>query len=120
MNEETFPGPIQIPVATANEWEKRYQEDTTVEDPKNKVKAFLIPRESLEKVLKLETEAVWAYIGINDQKEKTLLFVGAEYDKESGKYVNVYGAGDQHNKSASASAAADEVVYDGARPSPPF
>lgn len=26
MNEETFPGPIQIPVETANEWEK----DTTM------------------------------------------------------------------------------------------
>ncbi len=116
MNEETFPGPIQIPVATADKWEKRYQDDTTVEDSKKKVKAFLIPRESLEKVLKLDTEAVWAYIGINDQKEKTLLFVGAEYDKETGKYINVYGTADKDNSEE----APEEVVYDGSRPSPPY
>ncbi len=116
MSEETFPGPIQIPVATANEWEKRYQNDTTVEELKEKVKAFLVPRESLEKVLALETEAVWAYLGINDQKEKTLLFVGAEYDKETGKWNNVYGTGD----GVEGGEGAEEVVYDGARPSPPF
>ncbi|MXO06269.1 hypothetical protein [Flavobacterium sp. HBTb2-11-1] len=116
MNEETFPGPIQIPLATANEWERRYQNDTTIEDSKNKVKAFLIPRESLEKVLKLETEAVWAYLGINDQEEKTLLFVGAQYDKETGKWVNVYGTGD----GVEGGEGAEEVVYDGARPSPPY
>jgi hypothetical protein len=28
----------------------------------------------------LETTAVRAYIGINDKKQKTLLFVGAEWD----------------------------------------
>jgi len=116
MSEETFPGPIQIPVATANEWEKRYQNDTTVEELKEKVKAFLVPRESLEKVLALETEAVWAYLGINDQKEKTLLFVGAEYDKETGKWNNVYGTGD----GLEGCDGDDEVVYDGARPSPPY
>jgi hypothetical protein len=116
MNEETFPGPIQIPVATANEWEKRYHDDNSVEDSKNKVKAFLIPRESLKKVLDLNTEAVWAYLGINDQKEKTLLFVGAEYDKETGKWVNVYGTGD----GVEGGEGAEEVVYDGTRPSPPY
>ncbi|WP_264534799.1 hypothetical protein [Flavobacterium sp. N1736] len=119
MSEETFPGPIQIPLATAQEWEKRYEDDTTVEDPKNKVKSYLIPRESLELVLQLNTEAVRAYIGINDQKEKTLLFVGAELDKETGKYVDVYGPPSQQNKSAQAEAAED-IVYDGARPCPPY
>lgn len=116
MNEETFPGPIQIPVTTANEWEQRYQDDNSVEDSKKKVKAFLIPRESLEKVLELKTEAVWAYLGINDQKEKTLLFVGAEYDKETKKWINVYGTKD----GAEGKLAAEEIVYDGARPSPPY
>lgn len=118
MNEETFPGPIQIPLSTAQVWEKRYQDDTTVEDAKNKVKAYLIPRESLEKVLELKTEAVWAYLGINDQKEKTLLFVGAEKDPKTGKYINVYGPpSSDENKSAEAP---EGVVYDGARPSPPL
>lgn len=116
MNEETFPGPIQIPVATANEWEQRYQDDQSVEDSKRKVKAFLVPVESLEKVLALKTEAVWAYLGINDKKEKTLLFVGANYDPVTKKWVNVYGTKD----GVEGGEAAEEVVYDGSRPSPPF
>jgi hypothetical protein len=117
MNEETFPGPIQIPVATADKWEKRYDDDKSVEDSKNKVKAFLIPRESLKKVLELDTEAVWAYLGINDQNEKTLLFVGAKYDKETKKWINVYGKGDGVE---GGEGAADDIVYDGTRPSPPY
>lgn len=119
MNEETFPGPIELPLSTAQAWERRYQDDTTVEDPKNKVKGFLIPRETLEKVLELKTEAVWAYLGINDQKERTLLFVGAELDPKTGKYINVYGSssGADQNKSAES---AEEIVYDGVRPSPPL
>lgn len=112
-----FPEPIQVSIAVAKEWEKRYEDDITVEDRKNKVKSFLIPRESLEKVLELKTEAVRAYIGINDQKERTLLFVGAKLDPETGQYTDVYGpSGNQ----ASAAKAADGVAYDGARPCPPY
>lgn len=119
MNEETFPGPIEISLATAKEWEKRYEDDTTVEDPKSKVKSYLIPRESLELVLQLNTDAVRAYIGINDQREKTLLFVGAELDKDTGKYLDVYGPPASQNVAAR-SAEDDIIVYDGARPSPPY
>lgn len=117
MNEETFPGPIQVPLATAKEWEQRYEDDTTIEDQKTKVRSYLIPRESLELVLQLNTDAVRAYIGINDKKEKTLLFVGAEYDKATDKYVDVYGPPSQQNAAARS---AEDIVYDGARPSPPY
>lgn len=113
MNEETFPGPIEISLATALEWEKRYDGDTEVEA--YKVKAFLIPRETLLKVLELKTEAVFARLGINDQKEKTLLFVGAEKDPKTGKYVNVYGP-----PAAEDNLEDGGTVYDGVRPSPPF
>lgn len=117
MSEDTFPGPFQVSLATAKEWEKRYQDETTVEDSKTKVKSFLIPRESLEAVLQLNTEAVRAYIGINDKKEKTLFFVGAGYDKETGAYNDVYGAPSTLLRSE---AATDDIVYDGVRPSPPY
>lgn len=118
MSEDTFPGPIQVSLATAKEWEKRYQDEITVQDSKTKVKSFLIPRESLETVLQLNTDAVRAYIGINDKNEKTLLFVGAEYDKETGTYNDVYGPPSALQRSESA--AADDIVYDGTRPSPPY
>lgn len=124
MNEETFPGPIQISLAKAKEWEKKYHDDTTLAESKKKAIAFLIPRESLEKVLELDTEAVRAYIGINDQDEKTLLFVGAKLDKKTGKYIDVYGQSSALQKTAAATEDAEEdaeeVVYDGTRPSPPY
>ncbi|MBZ4043297.1 hypothetical protein [Flavobacterium hibisci] len=116
MAEEKFPGPIQIPLAVAKEWEKRYENDTTLEDSNSKIKSYLIPRESLEIVLQLNTDAVRAYIGINDQNEKTLLFVGANLDKETGKYIDVYGPPGNQGSAKSV----EEVVYDGTRPSPPF
>jgi hypothetical protein len=46
-----------------------------------------------------------------------LLFVGAQYDKETGKYVDVYGkSSSEQNKVESV----EDVVYDGIRPSPPY
>jgi hypothetical protein len=116
MSEEKFPGPIQISLAVAKEWKKRYEDETIVEDNMNKIKSYLIPRESLESVLKLEAEAVRAYIGINDQDEKALLFVGAKLDKETGKYIDVYGPPVNQDGAKTA----QEIVYDGTRPSPPF
>lgn len=123
MNEKTFPGPIQISLAKAKEWEKKYHGDTTAVESKKKAIGFLIPRESLEKVLELNTEAVRAYIGINDQDEKTLLFVGAELNKETGKYIDVYGRSSALQKTASLTSETEnpeEIVYDGTRPSPPY
>ena len=77
----------------------------------------------MEKVLELNTEAVRAYIGINDQDEKTLLFVGAELNKETGKYIDVYGRSSALQKTASLTSETEnpeEIVYDGTRPSPPY
>jgi hypothetical protein len=120
MSEKSFPGPIEIPLAVAKEWEKRYEDDTTVEDNKNKVRSYLIPRESLEKVLLLDADAVRAYIGINEQNEKTLLFVGAKLDKETGKYIDVYGPPSSSSQQNKGDEDDDGTVYDGARPSPPY
>ncbi|WP_456315702.1 hypothetical protein [Pseudomonas shirazensis] len=116
MSEQNLPDPIEIPLAIAKEWEKRYDEDTTVEDNKNKVKSFLIPRKSLEKVLLLDADEVRAYLGINEQREKTLVFVGAKLDKITGEYTDVYGSSSYLNKATGD----DVIVYDGARPSPPY
>ncbi len=121
MDDKTFPGPIKISLATAKEWEKKYDGDTTVGDAKNKMKAFLIPRESLENVLALKTEAIRAYIGINDKDEKILFFVGADKDEKSGQYTDVYGRKTLNYNLAKGQGDEDEEeVYNGTRPSPPF
>ncbi len=115
MNNENFPGNIEISLQTAEKWTKAYKIDTEIEDSKKKVNAFLIPRESLEAVLALKTDAVRAYLGINDNKEKTLLFVGANKD-ETGIYRDVFGTSLTEKDSSSED---NSVVYDFTRPCPP-
>lgn len=121
MDKETFPGPIQLPLAQAREWEAKYQKDTENEEEKNKMKAFLIPIETLKKVIDLNTSAARAYLAINDQNEKVLFFVGAEKDPKTGKYVDVYGQeGAEENSGKDGKLDGGDVVYDAARPSPPY
>ena len=115
MNNENFPGSIEISLQTAEKWTKAFQNNIEIEDSKKKVNAFLIPRESLEAVLALKTDAVRAYMGINDKKEKTLLFVGANMD-ETGIYRDVFGTSQLEKDSYSDG---ESVVYDFARPCPP-
>ena len=58
MNNENFSGSIEISLQTAEKWTKAFQNNIEIEDSKKKVNAFLIPRESLEAVLALKTDAV--------------------------------------------------------------
>jgi len=51
------------------------------------------------------------------KKKRLFFFVGAGYDKETGTYNDVYGAPSTLLRSE---AAADDIVYDGVRPSPPY
>jgi len=115
MNNENFPGSIEISLQTAEKWTKAFQNNIEIEDSKKKVNAFLIPRESLEAVLALKTDAVRAYMGINDSNEKTLLFVGANKD-ETGIYRDVFGTSQSEKDSSSDG---ESVVYDFTSPCPP-
>ena len=117
MDNENFPGSIEISLQTAEKWTKAFQNNIEIEDSKKKVNAFLIPRESLEAVLALKTEAVRAYMGINYNNEETLLFVGANKD-ETGVYRDVFGTSETEKEPNE-----DEdisIVYDASRPCPPY
>ena len=115
MNKENSSESIEVSLQTAEKWTKAFQNNIEIEDSKKKVNAFLIPRESLEAVLALKTDAVRAYMGINDKKEKTLLFVGANKD-ETGIYRDVFGTPQSDKKG---NLGEESVVYDFARPCPP-
>lgn len=114
MDKIDAPQDVAIPLATAEKWTKNYRDDLNVDASKKKVNSYLIPRETLEMVLKLNTSKVRAYVGINEDKQSTLIFVGAELDKETGIYRDVFGSnsniqGDDESP----------VVYDFSEPSPP-
>lgn len=115
MNNENLSDAIEISLQTAEMWTKAYRGNQELEDANKKVNAFLIPRESLEAVLALKTDAVRAYLGINDKKEKTLLFVGANKD-DKGIYRDVFGTSQTDGEGDSDEG---DIVYDASRPCPP-
>lgn len=114
MADENSPQNVAVPVQTAKKWTKNHRDNLDLEGPKKKVNSYLIPRETLEMVLKLNTTKVRAYVGLTDKNENTLIFVGAELEEGSSIYRDVFGAeflGSDPNESP--------VVYDFSEPSPP-
>ncbi|MEO7978642.1 hypothetical protein [Flavobacterium sp.] len=115
MAEEKFPGKIEIALSTGIQWAEKFRNPKTEET--KKIEAYLIPLESLEKVLRLKEsrkiDAVRAYVGINELGEQNLMFVGAKLDASTGIYKDVFGEGTNNIESGS-------FVYDGSRPCPPF
>jgi hypothetical protein len=115
MAEEKFPGKIEISLAVGKEWAKKYR-DSSEGRAKDVVDAYLIPLESLEAILKLKEslkiDAARAYKGINEQGEQTLMFVGAKKNEKTGIYEDVFPEGDGDLGTA--------VLFDGARPCPPY
>lgn len=118
MENETFPEKVWVELSTAETWAKKHRDHMAVEEPKNRINAYLIPSKALEGVLKLGTEAVRAYIGINDKNEKTLMFVGATYNKETKIYEDVFPESVMVGGEAKATDA--PIVYDTSRPCPPY
>jgi hypothetical protein len=114
MTEEKFPGKIEIALSTGIQWAEKFRNAKT--DEATKIDAYLIPLESLEKVLKLkesqQIDAVRAYVGINELGKQNLIFVGAKLDASTGIYKDVFGEGTNGIETGS-------VVYDGTRPCPP-
>jgi hypothetical protein len=114
MADENIPQNVAVPVQTAKKWTKNYRDNLEIEGPKKKVNSYLIPRETLEMVLKLNTTKVRAYVGLTDKNENTLIFVGAELEEGSSTYRDVFGTeflGSDPDESP--------VVYDFSEPSPP-
>ncbi|MFQ6602461.1 hypothetical protein [Flavobacterium sp. C3NV] len=113
MSQEKFPGKIEISLAVGQEWSKKYK-DSPEGREKDSVNAYLVPLESLEAILKLKEslkiDATRAYKGINELGEQTLMFVGAKLNEKTGIYEDVFLDGDLGTA----------VLYDGARPCPPF
>lgn len=114
MSEEKFPGKIEITLPTAQEWVKKYKEPK-LEAKSKKIDAYLIPLESLQKVMDQKIDAVRAYKGINELGEETLMFVGTVLNTKTGIYEDVFPQA-FNNEVASET----EIVYDGGRPCPPY
>jgi hypothetical protein len=72
MDNENFLGQLKFHYKRAEKWTKAFQNNIEIEDSKKESKCFN-SRESLEAVLALKTEAVRAYMGINDNNENTLV-----------------------------------------------
>tara|TARA_R110002124_G_scaffold192776_1_gene359930 strand:+ start:1015 stop:1389 length:375 start_codon:yes stop_codon:yes gene_type:complete len=115
MEERKSPINVAVPVKTAAAWTKNHRDDSTLESSKKRVNSYLIPRETLEMVLKLDTSKIRAYIGMNDKKESTLIFVGAELEDATGVYRDVFGT-----ETLAEGEVESNVVYDFSEPNPPY
>ena len=114
MTEEDTSPNVAVPLKTAAIWTKNHRDNLELEGSNKKVNSYLIPKETLEMVLKLKTSKIRAYIGLNDKKENTLIFVGAELEEGTNTYRDVFGSeflGSDTDESS--------VVYDFSEPSPP-
>jgi hypothetical protein len=114
MIEDNTPQNVAIPLKTAEIWTKSHRDNHDLEVSKKTVNSYLIPRETLEMVLKLGTSKVRAYIGLTDKNESTLIFVGAKLEVETDTYRDVFGT-----ELLAADTEESEVVYDFSEPSPP-
>lgn len=114
MTKEKFPGKIQITLPTAQEWVKKYKQPK-LEAKSKKVDAYLIPLESLQKVMDQKIDAVRAYKGINELGEETLMLVGTVLNATTGIYEDVF-----PSTSNTAKLTEEPLVYDGGRPCPPY
>lgn len=116
MSEKLDLGSVEIPLSEGIVWADKYRKSIQTEEGRKKqVDGYLIPLQTLKLVLNQDIDAVRAYKGINKAGEQTLIFVGAKWDAKEGIYVDVF-------KSDGVEGGEEEgsVVYDGARPVPPY
>lgn len=113
--EENSKKDCKIKLKVAKEWRKNFKKAIKDgKDPFKDIQSFVIPRESLEDVLALDTTYVRAYFGYNDDDKLNLIFVGAEWDAEKELYKDVF------RKKDCGEEAKEEDVYDASHPSPPY
>ncbi|AXB55112.1 hypothetical protein [Flavobacterium fluviale] len=117
MSEELNLGSVEIPLSEGIVWADKYRRDAETEEGRRrkKVDGYLIPLETLKLVLDQDIEAVRAYKGINKAGEQTLIFVGAKWDAAKQIYVDVF-----KTEGSEEGVEGVPVVYDGARPVPPY
>jgi len=116
MSEKLDLGSVEIPLSEGIVWADKYRKSIQTEEGRKKqVDGYLIPLQTLKLVLNQDIDAVRAYKGINKAGEQTLIFVGAKWDAKEGIYVDVF-----KSEGIEGSEEEGSVVYDGARPVPPY
>lgn len=117
MSEKLNLGSVEIPLTEGIVWADKYRRDAETEEGRRrkKVDGYLIPLETLKLVLDQDIEAVRAYKGINKAGEQTLIFVGAKWNAAKQIYVDVF-----KTEGSEEGVGGVPVVYDGARPVPPY
>lgn len=116
MSEKLDLGSVEIPLTEGIVWADKYRKSIQTEEGRKKqVDGYLIPLETLKLVMNQDIQAVRAYKGINKAGEQTLIFVGAKWDAKEGIYVDVF-----KSEGLEGGVEGDSVVYDGARPVPPY
>ncbi len=70
---------FSIDLTKAREYAKRWREEESDYSNHNKLHAFLIPLDNLKALLDQDVDAVRAYLGVNENNEEKLMFVGTKW-----------------------------------------
>lgn len=99
-----------IGLETARTWAKKWRKVEGTYNAHHEVHAFLIPKDDITQLLDEGIDAVRAYIGVDENDEEKLMFVGTKYDAKTDTYVDM----------TPVSVTNKGLIYDFTRPCPPF
>lgn len=99
-----------ISLETAQNWARRWRGEEGTYNKHHELHAFLIPKVDLMELLDAGTDAVRAYIGVNENNVEKLMLVGTKYDETTDIYID----------KLPGRPGANGNIYDFTRPCPPF
>ncbi|PZD77134.1 hypothetical protein [Mesonia sp. K7] len=78
-----------ISLSTAQAWAEKWRKVEGTYNAHHELKAFLIPKADLIRLLEEEVDAVRAYIGVDSHEVEKLMLVGTRLNEESGVYEDM-------------------------------
>lgn len=83
------PKPFTIELEDAIRYAKRWRKEEGTYYQHNELHAFLIPKEDFQGILTENVDAVRGYLGVDDNGEEKLMFVGTKYDEVTETYIDM-------------------------------
>jgi hypothetical protein len=102
------PKPHTIELDDAIRYARRWRKEEGTYYEHHELHAFLIPKDDFQNILTEDIDAVRGYLGVDDDGEEKLMFVGTKYDPVTDTYLDLLpgrSIGDNH-------------IYDMTRPCP--
>lgn len=81
--------PDTIDLTDAITYAKRWRKEEGTYNAHHELHAFLIPKEDFQGILTENIDAVRGYLGVDDNGNEKLMFVGTKYDEVTETYIDL-------------------------------